>query len=667
MNLGAQGKSPLEFWYSRILFVVYGGIGLPLVIGLAYLLWPQTQAHPTSVVRIQKAEMWLEPLPASATFSQAYFAKLGKQLSNFEQADWKVVSFPSVAELGTSEVLGENPSMARAWFKFSVPAPQGADPSNPWMLYGTRAMGGPYSVWVNGQLVFANLDNWRMLWNKPIFIVVPEGARNSDKPVEILFALPHRVNLGYALGSLYVGNQSDLNSSNAVRSLLQVWLPLVSMLMIGVTGLFALGLWARRRQDSANLWLFLMAVSLIACNLQFTHDVAYSEVRSQWFGSLVDSATSWVFMSFFIFVQRYSGITFPKMTVALAIFTSASTVLTLPLWDWQVYALRLQHYILLFIYSSVLFILTWVAVRYRRRENLLFCLAIWILFLTGMHDLSFMTAQLLPDQIFLFPFGALVLFFVAEYLLRYRYQVALSQVEHNNEVLQTTLQDREKEILAQQQLLHEAREQVVLATERARLSRDIHDGIGSALTGTLIRLRGNATSTHQAAEQVQRCLEDIRLVLDSMEPTQNDLPLVFANLRRSFSDAFAAAGVQADWQIGDLESLQLQSANASLNLTRVIQEILTNALKHAHANKVSIQASIEGHAQDQAKLIIEIVDDGQGFDPRQAPSGRGLGNVRQRIAQLNGELQIESRKKNGTRIGIVLPANFLAEPIGSPQ
>lgn len=119
-----------------------------------------------------------------------------------------------------------------------------------------------------------------MLWNKPIFIAISESAYKPDKTAEILFALPHRANLGYALGSLYVGNQRDLNSSNAARTLLQVGLPLVSMLMLAVTGLFSLLLWLRRRQDSASLWLFLLAVSLIACNLQFTHDVAYSQVRS---------------------------------------------------------------------------------------------------------------------------------------------------------------------------------------------------------------------------------------------------------------------------------------------------------------------------------------------------------------------------------------------------
>ena len=163
MSLTALRKSPIKFLGSKILFAIYACIGLPLVIGLAYLLLPQKPAHPTSIVRIQKAELWIEPLPASANFSQEYFATLGSQLGNFEQANWKEVSLPSVIELGTSEVLGENPRMARAWFKFSVPVLQGAsgaNPSNPLALYGTRAMGGPYAVWVNGQLVFANLNDW---------------------------------------------------------------------------------------------------------------------------------------------------------------------------------------------------------------------------------------------------------------------------------------------------------------------------------------------------------------------------------------------------------------------------------------------------------------------------------------------------------------------------
>lgn len=659
MNFSAQGKSWIERASSKAIYFIYLFVGLPLVLGIAYLLLPQEQAGASSVLRIEQAQRWIEPLPADAEFTQEYFAKLSQQPGNFAQAEWQTATLPSVVELDAKENLGEKPVLARAWFKFSVKPSEPASPSNPFVLYGTRAMGGPYSVWVNGQLVFANLDDWRMLWNKPIFIPIPQNTYQAGQPVEIMLALPHRATLGYALGSLYLGNQSDLMLARDTRFVLQTGLPLVSMLMIGVTGLFSLGLWARRRHDSANLWLFVMAVSLIVCNLQFTHDVAYSAIRSQWFGSLVDSAISWVFLSFFIFVQRYVGASYPKITALLAFFTALNTLLTLPIWGWQVHAILLQHYILLATYGLVMILLTWLAVSQKSKEAIIFCISIWIMLLGGLHDLSRMTSQLKPDAIFIFPYGAFVLFFVAEYLLRRRHLSLLSQVEQNNANLKQKLNEQQEQLLNQQNLLIQAREQAVLLAERTRLLRDIHDGIGSTLTATVIHLRGKNASPENAAAQVQSCLEDIRMVMDSIEPESHDLPTLFASLRRRFTDAFVAAGIQAHWQLDDIEQLQLKSSGDALHLTRIIQEIITNCLKHSQAKNFSVTTCLTQNVESQPQLKIEFTDDGQGFIAASivaaSATGRGILNVQQRVQKMHGVFEIQSKQSHGVRHGIKLP------------
>jgi signal transduction histidine kinase len=657
MNFSALVKKWRDAGQLNFLGLAYWLVGLPLTIGLVILLLSNQPRLDLTPYKAQHITTWLEALPAQADFSQDYFEQFNAQPLELSQAQWAQVELPTSIELTAKPSLASNPPMARAWFKFKHQLPPTQSAAQPIALYGTRAMGGPYTIWANGELIFSSLEDWRMLWNKPIFVQIPQHLIKPDAQLEILLGLPHRTSLGYAIGSLYMGPQRDLQSNRDMRYLVQIGLPLVGMLMMGITGLFSLMLWFKRRKESAHLWLFLLAISLIACNLQFTHDIAASQTASQWFGSLVDSATSWVFLSFFIFVQRHSGSEFPKATVLLALFTAANTLLTLPVWNWEVYGLLLQHYVLLVIYGCVVAMLTWIAARSRSFENNLFCIATWLMLLAGLHDVSFMTSQQTPDSIFIFPYGAFLLFFVAESLLRHKYRLALVEIENSNEMLVHKLKAREEEVLQQQMVLRQTREQMVLQNERLRLSRDIHDGIGSTLTGTLIQLRGQETTAAEAAEQVQSCLEDIRLVMDSMEPAQADLASLLASLRARFSNAFEAAGVQAQWTIQDLEGVELRATKSPLSPARVIQEILTNCLKHAQARTVQINIQIATDVAGSKRLAIDIQDDGKGFSNEASQSGRGLSNLRQRIKELDGQLDISSKIGAGTRYALIIPVD----------
>jgi hypothetical protein len=385
---------------------VYWLFGLPLVFGLTFLLLSQRHSTDTEQYRVAQVDAWTEALPPSAAFTQAYFFQLNAQPGNFAQAAWTQVVLPNFIELGTAPDLPGNPPMARVWFKFKAVVPIDIQVTNPLVLYASRALGGPYAVWVNGELAAAPMDDWRMLWNKPVFVTIPHHLAKPGATLEVAFALPHRVGLGYAMGSMFFGVQSALQPARDVRYLLQMGLPLAGMLMIGITGLFSLGIWVKRRHESAHLWLFLLAVSVIACNLQFTHEISAGQERSRWFGSLVDSATSWLFLSVFIFAQRYSDHSFPKITSAVAVFTATNTVMTLPVWNWQVSALLFQHYIFIAIYVSVLSVVTWASIRYPNRGSIIFGLVLWVLLLAGVHDIVYLVSQLKPDKIWIFPYSS---------------------------------------------------------------------------------------------------------------------------------------------------------------------------------------------------------------------------------------------------------------------
>jgi signal transduction histidine kinase len=96
----------------------------------------------------------------------------------------------------------------------------------------------------------------------------------------------------------------------------------------------------------------------------------------------------------------------------------------------------------------------------------------------------------------------------------------------------------------------------------------------------------------------------------------------------------------------------------ALNCYRIIQELLQNSLKHAHANEILVQIT---RTDNQLALLVE--DDGAGFDPQQNKKGMGTDNVARRAQFLKGELSVQSSKGQGTSTLVTVP---LSETQGKP-
>ncbi len=196
-----------------------------------------------------------------------------------------------------------------------------------------------------------------------------------------------------------------------------------------------------------------------------------------------------------------------------------------------------------------------------------------------------------------------------------------------------------------------AREQAVLR-ERQRLMVDMHDGLGSALISTLVAVeRGNLPQGDVVAV-LRECIEDLRMVIDSLEPLGHDLELLLATLRHRLGQRLQAAGLTLDWHVEDLPKLLWMESPQALQVMRILQEVLTNTVKHAHASRVRIVARNEP-ADDH--VVITLEDDGAGFDQESAVTGRGHRHLRSRSQALGIELLIHSVPGTGTQVTLRLP------------
>jgi signal transduction histidine kinase len=193
--------------------------------------------------------------------------------------------------------------------------------------------------------------------------------------------------------------------------------------------------------------------------------------------------------------------------------------------------------------------------------------------------------------------------------------------------------------------------------ERRRLARELHDETGQALTSILLGLR-NLESTERdemieavgsLRELVVATLQDVRRLAVELRPTALDdfgLAAALERLAEGFAEQTGAA-VEFESQLGD-ERLPEEIETA---LYRIVQEALTNVIKHAHAERVSIALR-----KSDGLVTARIEDDGRGFMESKDGEGLGLIGIRERVELVSGRLEIESSEGRGTTIVVEVPA-----------
>ncbi len=211
-----------------------------------------------------------------------------------------------------------------------------------------------------------------------------------------------------------------------------------------------------------------------------------------------------------------------------------------------------------------------------------------------------------------------------------------------------------------QRVARDAVRRVVQAqeAERSRLARELHDETGQALTSILLGLKPleEALADHPARaalaelrEHVVSALQDVRRLAVELRPAVlDDFGLVPALER--LTDAFAEqSDVRVDFHSA-LGELRLPS-EVETTLYRVVQESLTNIVKHANAHNISVSIARRGPT-----VAAVIEDDGAGFDQRAVrEEGVGLLGMRERLSFVDGRLEIESRPGAGTTIVAEVP------------
>ena len=203
-------------------------------------------------------------------------------------------------------------------------------------------------------------------------------------------------------------------------------------------------------------------------------------------------------------------------------------------------------------------------------------------------------------------------------------------------------------------------EELATAKERNRLARELHDSVAQTLYG--LTLQAEAASRKLTAGQTKEVAEYLSEIRDSSQQTLKETRLLIFELlppileKEGLVPALRARLESVESRSGFKTQINLQEVGRLRNgiqsgLYGISNEVLNNVLKHAHATQVRVSLKKKDN-----KIILEISDNGVGFDPEslETHGGLGLKGMRERAEQIGGDLRIYSGE-NGTQVSVEVP------------
>jgi two-component system, NarL family, sensor histidine kinase UhpB len=259
--------------------------------------------------------------------------------------------------------------------------------------------------------------------------------------------------------------------------------------------------------------------------------------------------------------------------------------------------------------------------------------------------------QFRVQPIYFVPFSNLTLMSAIGIALAQRGARLYLDAEAANLTLEARITAKEAELAQSAAALRDQEAQTATQTERARIMRDMHDGMGGQLLSLLIQTRDPGTAREELEQSVEAAIGDLRLLIDSLDSVGDSLDVALAMFRDRITPKMRACGLELGWQNDLMHPTAGHAPSVILNVYRILQEAISNAVRHAQAGRIAISISpsnVDGF------IDIRVEDDGHGFADGSI-AGRGLANMRRRAGEVGGRLLVES-SKDGTKICLAVPA-----------
>ncbi len=532
------------------------------------------------------------------------------------------------------------------WYKASFNYDPGAEPL--WLLLPKIRSGG--KIYVNGIELYRLRESTadvQMHLRYPQLFFFPASALHAGKN-EISIRMPTR-DARNTFGGIRIGSEQEMRAAQAH---LQLWDHKSHDVFSGAAmfiGLFICGVWIYRPKERT---LGLFGLALVFWSL-LTLFFRVTEIPIALFHLWVVTCYFMLcgfFATLTLSIIRYQGGNKRFAAKVLLVHWLGSSLIFLLSGNVAIPVIEIVWILGCLPMLAYAFVLSIQAnLRGLSVDNSAISLSLLVLLLVMLHDFAARTGIFNFTESYRLHMAILFWLLTAGIVAMRRFTNLLKHAERFKQDFAFNIIDYDAAQGANYERQRESEQLHAVSNERQRIMREMHDGVGSHLLSTLvIAQRGGATQDEIVA-LLKECIDEMRLTIDSLSPTEPDLLSVLGNFRYRMESRFNALGIKLVWRNHDMPDELEMNAESGLQVLRILQEALTNVLKHAAAQTVEIDV----HYTPKS-MQIRIRDNGIGIDAAVRPGGKGLSNMQLRAVEIGAVFSV-TNIETGTQVLLDIP------------
>lgn len=531
------------------------------------------------------------------------------------------------------------------WYRFAVQVAPGGDARCAVLLPDANMNA---AVFVNGNWVG---DGGRLEdpvahnFNQPLYFVFPsallrEGANDVDV---LLFAYAHHFG---RLGPIWIGPHARLSERYESAYFRQITLAQFGTALAVVTALFIGVIWAGSGFQS--LYGFFLATTVAWAVNSLNYWVSDIPLSHWAWDRTVNAALDQFAVFLALFFHRLVRVRRPRVEAALWAFSALAAACAFLTPRAAFADVMIVTHVAITLIGAYVTVLSWLHRRALTPLEARVYLGAWSAqLLFSAHDLGIQLG-LWRGIGYTIPYTVSCMMLAFGTTLALRFVRALREARALNQTLEQRVREREGELQRQFARSRELERRDILGRERQRLMREMHDGLGGQLMSSLALAEAGRDTDHEVVTALRDSLEELRLVILSLDPAATEVADLLAALRARLEPTLQRRGIRFRWRVGEAPTPRRFGPEQILSVLRIVQEAITNAVRHASPSAIEVATRVEDEA-----LVVEVRDDGRGFAPS-TRRGRGLGNMERRAEEIGARLQIAS-DAGGTRVELRLP------------
>ncbi len=623
----ASGKQDRRFPLAATILVLL--VAVSAVAG-AVSYYRYAVASPTDVITIEQARFHPVGTARPPSEDDSGWTAI------FLPHDWRDAGLPSL----------------EGWYAFDLSL--NVPPNRLWGMYLPRVTSNVL-VYLNDEAIGGGgrfSEPVARNWSRPLYFSIPNGVlRNGANR----FTLRVKAALGSPgyLGTVYLGPDELLRP--VFERSYWIRIGIVENMTVGLllAATFLLGLWATRRKDTLHLWLAAMSIIWAVHNQNLL--VVEIPVSLRTWECIRYLTLGWFVVLLVTAMHRFIGLRYIAIEYSIYAVALVGSVVLCLLPDDRVF-LRFAHEVwisgvlLLGVYPALSITVAWW--RSWNPEYLIGICAGLPILLAGSHDWLRHNGYIARDQGVFIQYSAPVLLLGFTVVLLIRYVRALNESEALISTMEAQIEKKRLQLESNYRRMQKLEHERVVASERERIMRDMHDGVGGHLVSALAMAECKPLKIGKFKDMLGSALMDLRLMIDSLDQTEGDLVPVLGTLRARLQPVLEESGIAVHWQVDDIPAIADLGPGRVLQIMRILQEAITNVLKHSGAQTLTVTTG----KTDKA-VFIEIRDDGIGI-PESQSNGHGLRNMHYRATHAGVGLQIQDAEP-GTRVRITVPLTVI--------